>query len=494
MKKRIISILLLLSMLLPLAACGNSETSDESSALGNNSTDTAEAVETADPTLDENGYLLDSLDPTLNFSDAAVNMLIRQDVANTEFYVPEDTGDVIDSALIDRNRTVEERLGIQLNFIEIAGDWAGRETMNGAIRQSVAAQDGAYDICAVLSNQLATLTLEGLLTNLNTLEHFDFEKPWWAGGLLEELSVDNKLYFASGDASLGLLGGLMCILFNKNMAANYQLPDLYKIVNEGKWTMDKIVELSENVYSDLDGSGGKSNEDNFAYVAGSNNQFYGFIESFDMPVLERDENGIPSGFVYGSERTTSIVQEMVELFKDNPGFSVEIKDTDVFMVGRALFRSGEFHDTALYRDVEEFDFGVLPMPKYEETQEYRTCARATYSSFCIPITSMNQNMASAALECFASESYRTVSPAYFETALKFKYSRDTETGQMCDLIKDSVVFNFAASFTMALNDPQNLMKNQIGGLNPNWASTIASWQPVAEKKLEEVLAKIAELP
>ena len=221
MTKRIIAFLILGEMLSSFAACGDASSGGD---VTTNSDDSA--VETSDPTLDSNGFLLDSIPADTNFGGATVNILIREAVADTEFFVEEETGDIVDDALYERNATVEDRLGVDLNFIPQPGEWNEKDTFNGLIKNSVMAADGAYDLCAVLSNQLSTLTLDGLLTNLNSLDYLDFEKPWWAKGLLDELAVDNKLYFASGDASLGLINGMMCVFYNKQLCEDYSIPDL----------------------------------------------------------------------------------------------------------------------------------------------------------------------------------------------------------------------------------------------------------------------------
>ena len=133
--------------------------------------------ETVTDNVDANGYLLDTLPADLDFGGKTVNVVVRSAVAATEFYVPEMSGDIVDDAMYMRNRSVEERLNVKVNFIEMPGEWNERETMNGAIRASVMANDGAYDIAAVLSNQLSILTLEGLLTNLSEMNYLDFSKP-----------------------------------------------------------------------------------------------------------------------------------------------------------------------------------------------------------------------------------------------------------------------------------------------------------------------------
>ena len=494
--KKIVSYLLLCSMLAAsLAACGGSESGGDATAPSQQDSVSTVPVDTDH---DANGFLLDSIPADTNFGGATVNILIREAIANTEFFVEEQTGDIVDDALFERNNAVEERLGVDLNFISLPGEWPDRETFKGAIKQSVMAADGAYDLCAVLSNQLASLTLDGVLIDLNTLDYLDFEKPWWAKGLLDELAVDDKLYFASGDASLGLINGMICVFYNKSLCEDYSVPNLYDLVNNGEWTIDKAVEFTKDVYQDLNGDGTKSLGDQFGFATGSWNQLYGFIDSFNLQILERDNDGYPSKFVFGSEKVVDAEQKLVALFKDNDAFITESADSDnyvkEFQSGRVMFCTGEFKDTASYRDISAFDYGVIPYPKYDENQpEYGTTARATYSSFCIPKTANDPDMTAAVLECFASESYRKVSPAYFETALKVKYSRDDETSQMFDLIKSSVRFSFATSFTAVIGDPQNCFKGEVAKLNDNWASYIASWEPNAQTKLDSALETLRGL-
>ena len=102
MNKRIVAFLILGAMLSSLAACGDS--ASDGDVTTNSSTETAEPVDTDH---DSNGFLLDSIPADTNFGGATVNILIREAVANTEFFVEEETGDIVDDALYERNATVE---------------------------------------------------------------------------------------------------------------------------------------------------------------------------------------------------------------------------------------------------------------------------------------------------------------------------------------------------------------------------------------------------
>lgn len=494
-KQTALAFLLLFLVSFALTSCGGTETADTpSETAGSVSSDETEILPEEEVIPPEECL---SLPDGLDFKGSDCNFLVRQTLINSEYYVESTTGEIVDDALYERNLAVEERLNVKLKFIPYPGEYGENPSINNAIRDSVMANDGAYDLSGVLSNQLSGLALEGLLTNLNSLPHLDFSKTWWAKGLLDELTVYNKLYFASGDASLGFLGGMMCVFCNKNLAESFDLPDLYETAKNGEWTIDRIVELTGDAYVDLDGDGRKSKGDRLGFTLGSWNQLYGFIDSFDLPMIERDADGVPSKFVYGDEKVVDAVAKLVGLFKSDNAFSVDngFDYSSIFGQGNILFCTGEFHDTDLYRDIDNFDFGVIPMPKWNEEQtNYYTCVRATYSGFCIPVSAPNTELSAAVLEAFAYESWKDVSPIYFEKALKIKYARDNETAQMFDLIKSSATFKFGSAFTLSLGDPQNFFKGEVAALKENWTSSYAGKEKSFNKNLETTLETLKELP
>ena len=72
-----------------------------------------------------------------------------------------------------------------------------------------------------------------------------------------------------GDFSLSNLSDLFAHYFNKNIYQNsFGNPDdLYNIVLEGKWTLDKMSELTKAAYVDTNGNGETDPDDQLGYVA-----------------------------------------------------------------------------------------------------------------------------------------------------------------------------------------------------------------------------------
>ena len=110
------------------------------------------------------------------------------------------------------------------------------------------------------------------------------------------------------------------------------------------------------------------------------------------------------------------------------------------------------------RDMQS-DFGIIPMPKLDENQaEYKTYVHDGTTVFCIPTTTPDADMSAAVLEAMCAETYRTVTPAYFETVLKDKYARDSETSQMLDIIAASVYLDIGYIYGPTLGHPIDVMR------------------------------------
>ena len=97
---------------------------------------------------------------------------------------------------------------------------------------------------------LASLTYSQMLVDLTSTDYLYFSNPWWSSGLIKNTSVYGKLYFASGDISTNMLQMMYAVFFNKTLADEYQLGDLYQLVIDDEWTLDKMLTLAEGIYKE----------------------------------------------------------------------------------------------------------------------------------------------------------------------------------------------------------------------------------------------------
>lgn len=139
------------------------------------------------------------------------------------------------------------------------------------------------------------------------------------------------------------------------------------------------------------------------------------------------------------------------------------------------------------------EYGVLPPPKRDEAQDgYFTLARNVYSSFGIPITAGDTELAGAFMEAAASENHRTLAPAYFETALKVKYARDEESARMFDLIKSGMKFNLGYTYHQVVGIT-DLFVDSIRDNKTDWASAYTAREKTSVSNIEKFIAAIGEM-
>ena len=131
----------------------------------------------------------------------------------------------------------------------------------------------------------------------------------------------------------------------------------------------------------------------------------------------------------------------------------------------------------------EANFGILPLPKYDESQEqyFSTMQYNNATVMCVPQTATNLERTGAVLEAWAAESVDTLTVAYYEITLKGKYSRDDESTAMLDLIfstrviDQGMLFNWSGvqDFFQGFSVRKNLdFTSQYERSEPRWITSI----------------------
>lgn len=484
MKRRFTAFILMLAVL--LFGCG-SETQEESIAPAEPDSTEPEA---------ESG---DSLPEGLDFGGAEVRfhagLWYTSKNPENEYYVEEENGDIVNDAVYYRNQRVEDRLNVKLTFDLRPTVWASRQEELNYITQSVMAGDDAFDIAAYIAHLMPSIAVGGTMHNLNDMKYLDFSAPWWASGYNDVSEINGRLYFAVGDVVMGMYGATYSMFFNQNLIDQLKLEDPYTLVENGSWTLDKLRELTEAGYGDLNGDTKADENDRLGLVIQGGNHISGFMEACNIGILQLDSDGRGGEYIFGSSHNTEVVEKLVRLIHETEGafYTSEAAANEyLFFGGNTVFTGGWISDTDYYRELE-FDFGILPYPKFDEQQEsYFSRVGTSCPVVTIPVTCRNTDMASAVLEAMASEGYYTVRPAYFDTALKEKYSRDEKTKEMIDLIIDGICVDFGTIYVYSLNDISDQFKNTISRNDANWASNTKSWESGVMTSLEALLAVINE--
>ena len=429
----------------------------------------------------------------MDFGRAAFTILDREQYSY-EFGVQEETGDLLNDTVYKRNITVEDRFGVDITTYTLPCSWGTEsDDFNATLRSSIMAGDGAFDLVAGYAATIPALVSDGLFYDWNKLDYVDFSKPWWSELVAEELTINGKMFLATGDLSLALWQGMNCIYFNKVLGESYNVGDIYQTVIDGEWTLDRLIELTKDVYRDLDGDSKKSENDCFGLLLGNSIEIDSMKEAFEIHVTTKGDDGLPE-ITFVNEHTIEVIQKINSFIHDNndvflPPVGTPFADSmAAFSEGRVLFFTSTLGVSEKLRAMDN-DFGILPYPKYDENQEsYHSTSHDEFSLFVIPVDVKDPEMTSIIAEALCAESYKQVVPVYYDTALKTKAARDEDSSAMIDIIRDGLTFDFGYLHSSSIDYVGHLFVGLVRDNNNNIVSIYKSNESAYETKLEKVLS------
>ncbi|MGM9625400.1 MAG: hypothetical protein ACI3XM_06790 [Eubacteriales bacterium] len=407
----------------------------------------------------------------------------------------EENGDVVKDAVYKRNSDVEELLNVNFVYTENTEDYT---KIPKTLQSFIMAGDDAYDLVIHDLFPLATLSVQGYFLNVCDNPYVDFSKSYWYESYMKDLAFGHEdiHYLLAGDYFLDILRTAHALYFNKDMFRTlFESPDeLYEAVLDGTWTQEKFLQYSSAAYSDVNGDGKKDNDDRYGYChIGYWGSMIPWVVSSDITFLENDSTGAPV-FALNNERSVKLLENLNLIFHNDAShnYSASVEDNNnAFINGHALFGGYQrVCSLEMFRDMET-DIGVLPYPKMDESQEnYITSSHDTANVGVIPMTCGKFEMMGAVLEVLNRESAEIVMPAYYEKALKIKYSRDDASSQMLDIIRNGISCVFPVAFGNYCNDLPlgKAFSTPLTGKKTDFVSNYLKYEDAAQEKLDELWA------
>jgi hypothetical protein len=235
---------------------------------------------------------------------------------------------------------------------------------------------------------------------------------------------------------------------------DYGIPEnLYNSVLEGKWTIDVLERLTKDMNQDLNGDGKMNAEDDFYGLITQNNSI---TMDFFVAGLGVQFSTVKDNMIYvdmNSVLNLSKIDRMADLL-----VKINYKDQNnilnsTFKESRALFVAHCLESPQVWlRDMED-DYGILPMPKWDEKQEtYVSFLNAWGSGFVgIPVNADIEKSAflTEAMAYAGYEKFRTV---VYDITLKTKGARDEESERMIDLILETSYLDLGGVYNFGGKD------------------------------------------
>ena len=491
MKNLFTLLLAALLAMMPLTGCGD--------ASGETTADTA-AAETLIETEPEETKLIPDL-PEADYEGYTFRMMTKGlynvHWRSIDAIAEELTGEPINDAVFNRNTYVSETFNVK--FEEIIHTDMNPTPMAQKFIQ--AGEDG-FDVL-LHGNEMRSLITGGMMLDLKSIPYMDLEKPWYDQNANASLSISNKLYMTAGDMTIMDNNATWCLQFNKPLAEDLNLGDLYDMVKEGKWTIDVLLSAVEMASQDLNGDGKHDEFDQWG-IEGESFNTTALMMGSGVKIFDKDENDMPY-LAIGTEHFFNTFEKAVAingnmdwcLYVDNytskyPGDAVWSDCMDkCFAEGRALFNFAGLNRVTLFREMET-DFGILPIPKWDEAQEEYHNVVSLYCAamIAVPKTAGNPERTGVILEALNAESMYTLTPAYYDITLKTKSARDEESSAMLDIIFESRVYDLGNMFAWggAFDLPGSLTKSGADKI----ASQVETKKKSTETDMKKTLDAILE--
>ena len=369
-------------------------------------------------------------------------------------------GDTLDTAVSQRNAYILDNYGVTIVPHK-------ENNINSLIRQDITV-GGQYDLVMPNVPFLATLASEGNLLDLYTLDGINIDAPWYDQNANKAFSMNHQLFYTTGDITILNKVCTIGVVFGEELlATNPDLEDPYELVRNHQWTYDKMKQMSRLVTADTDGTPGMTCDDTWGFLT-SYNDVLNLYGGFGQMICEKDANDYPYFSLGSNERAQTILQEiLVDFAEDNTwriytqSFRGSIWETslDAIEEGRILFRPSAFSATTKLRK-RGVNFGIIPLPLYDENQDsyHAYCGTNSTAGIGILTSCRNADFSAYMIDAISASSKNFVTRAYMEVNLKGKDAQDEDDLEMLEIIFGNIFYD--------VGDVNNFgnIRTLIGGL------------------------------
>ena len=461
---KLISALLLLAMMVScFAACGEpAPQTDNGGANGGANTDgngsgEGEGNGNGNQELPE-GEEGEFLPADANYANYEFQMRApKQNVFGTGHYVAaEGENDVINNALLERQLLLQDMYG----FILTLDTSDGSGTLFNKLGNNHSSQSHWVDALFITTENSMAGAQRGNLWNLNIIEELNLEASYYDQRIQQNFRIGDKLFQITGDHEV--LDELVTfgVLYNDYIYDQYGYYDTYgtpyEMVEQKKWTYSTMMTMAAPFTSEV--AGAQYLEDNnWGIVSETQAVYYFYMGAGLAPMASQNgELVVLLNDATAYAKTYEVLTNLLPFLTDpNVLLSSKIESvegneksvvaSDIFEQDRAMFRTTSLSD-AIYSAEMEHDFGILPVPLYEEGQEEYYCMINAELAWplCVPFYVKDIHQTAEMIERLSYYSRyggdESLYEAFFERLTIAKICRKEEDRMMLELVFSNKVY------------------------------------------------------
>ncbi|MBE6699024.1 MAG: hypothetical protein E7584_02135 [Ruminococcaceae bacterium] len=523
---KVLILLLALCMIIPcMAACDNGKKDNNKNKGDGNRVTAPEGSDIEMPDVIDmdnyvyKAYVRDHAGTNPNAHDAQASYG-NNDYRCIDFWVDaaNSEDEVIPYAVYTRNQQIEDDYNCTIRQVASEGD-----QVNFLV---LALQNGeGYDLTIITAKRAAQAATQGLLRNLKDNTYTDLSKPSFDQNAIQELSVQDKLYFVSGDMNISTLevAGLSIVnmnfyedladsIVNDLYGGDRLYSNIYNIVTAKKWTMETLLTIAQKANIDIDTSDGalhvlpngvNSNHEEVEnkYKGGDTVGYHQYLYSTlwyfygsGGRITTKGEDGLPE-LVVDDNKGADLYKYLFDKFnriKNTPWIPQESSNilNMNFLTGKVLFADCSLFNirTEIYPRAT-FEYGILPLPLYEEGMDYQSLVYFNNWAhlWAIPEAVGNQEYAERMMEIMAvySSLPDSTMDAYYERTVYMLAAKANGSRDVIKMIRNSLVYDLALLYPSWGNIEYKLY--QISNVNESEHTDITSNVATIEESIQKTV-------
>ncbi len=425
--------------------------------------------------------------PEADYTGKEYTILYRSGSEYVEEWIGDlSSADVISANIALRNQRVEKRYNVTLNLESgrSGDDWAGFWK-----KVQTNLEDENYQLVAGKTYEMAGSSVQGYCLNWLNKEQVPVVSlsadpkevsECWDAAFTRAASYKGCSYIATGPLSLTDMYSSACIFFNKKLLnsalgnkSDDPTADLFQLVKDGKWTLDKLMEYADNCTAGVEGGSAGTSSKTYGLSSNDATLIDAYIYASNITMTQRKnvngEETIVLTTVGNNNPINTLANKLKDLYSESRG-SVKKEGNDMvatFVSGGSVFTTGVLSSAKRIQSDSEIQYGIIPYPKYTESQkEYHTYKVDSKTGFCIPraVKEENREFVGTITEALAYYSNKYVKPALYEKVLKHQNVQDKDSSECVTIILNGGLYEFANIYAYAwgdLNSPAHLLRKVV---------------------------------
>ncbi len=334
--------------------------------------------------------------------------------------------------------------------------------------------------------------------NLYSIPNIDLTADWWNQEYVNTYTMKNgsganTLLTIVGDFAFSSYGNTHALMFNEKSYRNAienDLPyeNIYDLVRNNKWTMDVFYDMFTHYGKDTSGDS-VINYDDGDLVGWATTQHapHGLHVASGLKIIEVNNGKYEFAMSRDAAQWNTVISKAIEMTKtsDAHGQIGYSKGEEGIVSGKVLFYSDLIAhlEGDAFKNATELEVGVLPYPKYSESQEnYAHYVDNHLTSYIVPVSVTDLEAIGNFFTIYAAHSTAQVRDVWFKS-YALEYCGSADAAEMLRIVIDTRTFDpgyliwgndLEGDLTTMVNNGKNNVTRFIGGAASTAADLIAN--------------------